>query len=279
MIITDAQVHIWEEDSPEHPWGPGGRERARQHGLGPLRSDQVLRLMDGAGVQRAVLVPPTFSGARNDVCLEAARACPSRLAVMGYVAADRPDVADVLAGWRSQPGMLGIRLTLSRGASQGWIADGTLDPFWKAAEENGIPLYVLPPDLHEQLGEVAQRHPGLRIIVDHLGIRTGARDMAILPGIEALLALASLSNVAVKATCLPSYVSEPYPYRGLQEVVRRVIGAFGPERVFWGSDMSRLPGPYRDAVTFFTEEMPFLSAEELEWIMGRGLSEWLAWPA
>jgi hypothetical protein len=31
-------------------------------------------------------------------------------------------------------------------------------------------------------------------------------------------------------------------------------------------------------VTLFTEEMNLLSGNELEWIMGRGLAEWLRWP-
>jgi len=29
----------------------------------------------------------------------------------------------------------------------------------------------------------------------------------------------------------------------------------------------------------FTEEMDWLSGEDLEWIMGRTLCEWLGWPA
>ena len=61
-------------------------------------------------------------------------------------------------------------------------------------------------------------------------------------------------------------------------LVRRVVDAFGPERCFWGSDLSHLPCPYREVVTLFTEEMKTLSARELEWIMGRGLAEWLDWP-
>jgi hypothetical protein len=28
----------------------------------------------------------------------------------------------------------------------------------------------------------------------------------------------------------------------------------------------------------FTEEMKFLSSDDLEWIMGRGLAECLSWP-
>ena len=60
--------------------------------------------------------------------------------------------------------------------------------------------------------------------------------------------------------------------------VRRVYDAFGPQRMMWGSDLSRLRGTYRECVTVFTEQMPWLSASDLEWIMGRSLCEWLGWP-
>jgi len=31
-------------------------------------------------------------------------------------------------------------------------------------------------------------------------------------------------------------------------------------------------------VTLFTEEMKSLTSNELEWIMARGIAEWLNWP-
>ena len=49
--------------------------------------------------------------------------------------------------------------------------------------------------------------------------------------------------------------------------------------MFWGSDLSRLPCSYRECVTMFTEEMPWLKAGDLEWIMGRGVCAWLGWSA
>ena len=52
---------------------------------------------------------------------------------------------------------------------------------------------------------------------------------------------------------------------------------FGPKRMCWGSDMSRLPCSYRQAITYFTEEIPWLTAEDKEWIMGRSLCDWLGW--
>ena len=48
--------------------------------------------------------------------------------------------------------------------------------------------------------------------------------------------------------------------------------------MFWGTDWTRLPCPYRQAVTMFTEELPWLKGADLEGVMGRGLSAWLGWP-
>jgi hypothetical protein len=28
----------------------------------------------------------------------------------------------------------------------------------------------------------------------------------------------------------------------------------------------------------FTEELPWLRGDDLEWVMGRGICEWLGWP-
>lgn len=43
-----------------------------------------------------------------------------------------------------------------------------------------------------------------------------------------------------------------------------------PKRMFWGTDLAGLNCTYRQAVTLFTEEIPWLTQEYKEWIMGRG---------
>ena len=64
--------------------------------------------------------------------------------------------------------------------------------------------------------------------------------------------------------------TEPYPYRNVHGYLRQVFDAFGPLRMFWGTDLTRLPCTYRQAVTMFTEELAFLSDSDKEWVMGRG---------
>ena len=91
------------------------------------------------------------------------------------------------------------------------------------------------------------------------------------------MALKARPNVAVKASGMPSHTTDDYPYRRLHQYLRRAYDAFGPKRLFWGTDLTKLSCTYRQAITMFTEEVPWFTSEDKVWIMGRGLCEWLGW--
>ena len=274
MLIVDAQVHIWAANTAERPWPA----RHAPHRPVPLSKDDLLSEMDAAGVQRAVLVPPSWEGERNDLALEAARLHPDHFAVMGRLDTEAPASRGVLATWRRQPGMLGLRFTFSRPGMREPLTDGRLEWLWKEAEAAALPIMVMVPRaMVELVDRVAERHPGLKLVMDHLSMISGTKDDEAFADLDKLLAIAKRANVAVKATALPCYTDDSYPYRKIHGHLRRVYDAFGPKRVFWGTDLSRLPCTYRQAITMFTEELPWLTTEDKEWIMGRGVCEWLGW--
>jgi predicted TIM-barrel fold metal-dependent hydrolase len=124
---------------------------------------------------------------------------------------------------------------------------------------------------------VAERHPGLKLLVDHLGRAGPVKDAAAFANLADLVALARYPNVAVKATGAPSYSSEPYPYRNIQPYLHQLYDAFGPERMFWGTDITRMPCSWRQCLTLFTEELPWLSERDKELTMGDALCAWLGW--
>jgi predicted TIM-barrel fold metal-dependent hydrolase len=274
MIIIDSQVHVWPPDRPDRRLGPGHDERT------PYSYEQLRADMDRAGVHRAILVPPSIDRNRNDYAVEAVRKYPDRFAVMGKVALETGAGKDVLKGWRDQPGMLGVRLTFHRDADRPWLSDGTADWFWPEAAFHDIPVMVHAPERLAEIGEIAERYPELRVIIDHMGFARATMDDAAGPAVERLNALAQYPNVFVKVSALPAFSTEPYPFKNLHEPLRRVIEAFGARRAFWGSDITRVPKScsYRQVVTHFTEEIDFLPADDLDWIMGRGLAECLRWP-
>ena len=143
------------------------------------------------------------------------------------------------------PGLLGARLTFHRPPAREWLTDGTADWVWAEAERVGLPLMVFGPGLTEVFASVAGSHPGLKIVIDHLNLSTAVKTNDLEPFLRPVFALSEFSNVAVKASALPCYVDEGYPFPSLQRPVRQVIDAFGADRVLWGSDLSRctLPVP------------------------------------
>lgn len=273
MTIIDAQVHLWEADRPDRPWPAYGAAFA--HGR-EMSAETMLATMDEAGVDRAVLVPPSWEGDRNEVCLDAAHHHPDRFAVMGRLTIDRPMAQGDLAEWLRQPGMRGVRLTFRQDFQHAWLTDGTAEWFWRLAEDMDIPVMVLAFGHLPEIRAVVERHPGLRLALDHLAL-SGVLEDTMLDHLAPVLDLARYPNVVAKATCLPNLTTEPYPFPLLQEVVRRTVDAFGPRRTFWGSDVSRLRCPLRDCVGLFAEACDFLDDDDRAWILGRGVAEWLGW--
>ena len=278
MMSVDSQVHIWAADTPERPWPPiVDPTQSRSHKPQPITTADMLREMDAAGVNRALIAPPVWEGVRNDLALAAARDYPERFAVMGRVDLNNPASRDLLPTWKQQPGMLGLRYALGRPLVRPLLIEGRIDWLWPAAEKAGLPLMLFPlaSDLH-LFDRIAEQHPNLKITIDHLALGRGKDDVAF-KEFDLLLPLAKRPNISVKVSCLPLYTTDAYPYKRLHPYVRRIYDAFGPKRMFWGSDLSRLECTYRESVTMFTEEMPWLSATDMEWIMGRGVCEWVGW--
>lgn len=266
-VVCDSQVHAPDRPSSVHVRGIDPRD--------------LLQQMDEAGVDRCVLVPlaaplPDVS-TNNGASLEAARGDPDRFAVMGRFDLTNPANAKLLPSWKDDPAMLGIRLSFARGADRELLEKEALEWFWAAAEASDIPLMLLAPENLPAVGQVARAHPKLRLIVDHLGLTPYVVYDDPMSALPPLLALARYDNVAVKASALPDSVPDPYPFRSLHDPLRVVVETFGHRRVFWGSDLTRLKCTYPEVVDLFAHELRFLSAEAREWVLGRGIMEWIGW--
>jgi predicted TIM-barrel fold metal-dependent hydrolase len=125
-MIVDAQVHLWKAESEDWKWVPGMKPQMPE----PFTIEKLVALMDEAGVDRVVVVPPSWPGDRNDYGLEAAKRYPGRFGVMGRIPLKDPQSAALLPKWKEQPGMLGVRLTFL-GPAAAWLNDGTPDWFWQ----------------------------------------------------------------------------------------------------------------------------------------------------
>lgn len=273
MNITDGQVHIWGADTPQRPWPTTPIAPHRDVALG---ADELLGRMDEVGVARCVLVPPTWEGPRNDLVLTAIREHPTRFAALLRVDPTDPRVVRDLAALCRAPNVVGIRLSMTQGDWRAALRAADVSGFFAAAARAGVQLNIYMPGGYHELAGVATRYPELRITVDHLALdRVGPPlDQAV----EPVLALAAHPNVAVKASALPCFVDEAFPFPSISRGVLRLVREFGSDRVFWGSDLSRLPCTYAELISCFVDHMPELDDRELADLMGGAIARWLDWP-
>ncbi len=275
-MIVDAQVHLWKAETPDWKWVPGLVPQLPV----PFTIERLVPMMDEAGVDRVVIVPPSWPGDRNDYAIEAVQRYPTRFRIMGKLPLQDPKSADLLAKWKDQPGMVGVRVLFNNPQTIPWLSNGTVNWFWAAAENAGLPVMFFAPGYSSQVGPIAERHPGLTLILDHMNVTPAmVKEYKIDEGIGQTVALAKYPNVSVKVSASPGLSRETYPFRDVAVHIQRVFDAYGPQRCYWGTDMtnSYAKASYRQRITQFTEELSFLSESDKDWVMGRAIVQRLKW--
>src|SRR5205814_1404976 len=96
--------------------------------------------MEAAGVDAAVIQPPAWDPDANAIALDAAARYPERFAVLGNFPLPDPGGPERLQGWKSQPGMLGLRYILNAPRHAAWLDGSGLEWLWSGAQRLQIPI-------------------------------------------------------------------------------------------------------------------------------------------
>jgi predicted TIM-barrel fold metal-dependent hydrolase len=201
----------------------------------PFTIEKLVPLMDEAGVDRVVVVPPSWPGDRNDYGLEAVQRYPQRFAVMGRIPLEKPESAARLPKWKEQPGMHGIRLTFL-GPQAAWLTDGTANWIWPAAEKAGLPIMFLAPGRSAAFAPIAERHPGLTMIIDHMNAGPAikannqlddaiAQTVALARYPERVVQAVGLAGTVVRAISVPRCAAPPSSACSRRSAASAAIGA------------------------------------------------------
>jgi predicted TIM-barrel fold metal-dependent hydrolase len=265
-MIVDAHIHLW----------AGGKPRSA-HRQEPYSKEDALADMDRAGVDAAVIQPPAWDPRAHEIAIDAAHSHPDRFAILGNFPLEEPGGSARLLHWKEQPGMRGLRYIFNEPRHAAWLEGEDLDWLWSGAQRLDIPIALAAAAYLPLVARVARRFPELRLLIDHLGVPLGATGAAAFAHVAQLEELARCPNVAVKATGAPAYATDAYPYRSIHGYLRAIFAAFGPRRFFWGTDITKMPCSWRECVTMFTEQLPWLSGTDQALVMGAALRDWLRW--
>lgn len=213
---------------------------------------------------------------------EAALRHPERFAYLVRFDRHDPELEALVATIRTMPQRKALRVVpwTSEGFQQ--FADGADEPLFAAAQKHGIPVFVLLPGRTRQLHRYLHAFPDVPVIVDHCGVMLspGRLHDDHLSGFDDVLALAQFPNVALKWSHAPRLSAGAYPYPDVLDMLLRVVEAFGPQRVMWGSDHTQSRDHHSWAESlYYIRDTTELSPEEKGWILGRSLRAILQWPA
>jgi L-fuconolactonase len=269
-VIVDVHHHLWDPATREYGWmsGPFAPLR-RPRGLDDLRA-----VTTPAGVTATVAVQAALTEEETVELLSLATGSNGLVAgVVGWVDVTAPDVPDRIGALRAGPGgdrLVGIRDPVQHRPDPDWLDRDDVRRGLRAVVTAGLvfDLVMLPHHLPAAT-RLAAALPELALGLDH-----GAKPPIAAGGWEPwssdLGALAASGNVCCKLSGLVTEAPwDGWRSAGVERYAARLLEAFGPERLMFGSDwpVCTLAASYADVLELAQRTLAGLSASERDAVM------------
>lgn len=229
----DAHHHLWDPARGDYGW--------LTPDLGPLYRPFVAAdfapLVAEAGLDGTVLVQAAPTEAETDWLIATARATPWVLGVVGWIDLDATDAPARIADRAGDPLLVGVRPMLQDLAQRDWILAPARAAALTALTDHRLVFDALiAVDQIDTIATLAARYPDLSIIVDHAAKpRIGDAD-AWARWATGMTRLAAHANIACKLSGLLTEAPAGAGTDMLHPYAARLLAAYGPERLVWGSD-------------------------------------------
>ena len=276
--VIDAHQHVWDPARAEYSWlGP-------QHAPidGAMSFEQLQPELEAAGVAYTVQVQSADNSDDTAVMRESAAAHPEIAGIVGWVPLDRPEeAAAMLEGWRGDSLMVGVRNLIHDRADADWLLRPEVDEGLGVLEEAGLPfdvVAVLPRHL-ELIPIIAERHPRLRMVIDHLSKPPIGLD-SWEPWSTLIAEAAAVPTVFGKVSGLYSATGDEGAWTTdtVRPAFERALEVFGVERLMYGGDwpVSVLAGGYTRVWQGLQPLFAELSEADREQLLGRTAARFYA---
>jgi L-fuconolactonase len=271
MTRIDAHVHTWDHSACDYPWlGPHLGELDRDYPL-----DELVPSLDAAGIDAVVLVQAADDDRDTAHMLAVADAQPRVVGVVGWLPLDRPDEVERRLKAGLDDRIVGIRALIHDMPDAEWILRDDVTRSLAHVAEAGLAFDVVTasPAALWLVPMLASRHPGLRIVIDHLGKPPIGGTRAETDEWGDLLADAARHpQVSAKVSGLAASTGAPDAWTpdDIESVIEIALEVFGPSRLLSGGDwpVSNLAGGYRRTHDAVDAVISRLSPSEADAVRG-----------
>ncbi len=272
MGFIDAHVHVWTDDTATYPFAAPhvGTEKV------PVTffPEDILGHAGPCGVDRVVLVQMSYYAADNRYMLQVMKDHPGVFGGIGIVDWTGASPGDDMKQLADE-GVYGFRVYARDESVDMWCdGPGFTSMFATGTDRRLAICPLIGPDGLPALARRCEQFPETPVIIDHL-CRIGAGAPVNDSDVDALCRMARYENVMVKVSAFYALGATTPPYHDLSHLIRRVVEAFGPERLMWASDAPyQVQGEhtYAASVVLIEEGLDFLGTTDREQIL-RGTAE------
>jgi len=246
--MIDAHQHFWTLARGDYPW-PNETVAPIFRDFSP---DDLAPLLTRAGVRRTVLVQATDTVAETEFLLDLAETHDFIAGVVGWVDLSAADAIATIDRLRANPRLKGLRPMLQNIEDTDWILRPDVRPALAHMAETGLRFDALIQPRHlPPMLEIARRHPGLKIVIDHIAkpkMGNGRKPEA--DWVDGMQQLAACPNVWCKLSGTITEIGPDWQRADIAPFAATVLEAFGPGRIMWGSDwpVVNLAGVYQSWV-------------------------------
>jgi L-fuconolactonase len=244
--VIDAHQHVWDLERARYDWLTSE--------LAPIDRtitfDELKPSLERAGVDATVLVQSADNDEDTALMLDVAAANPEIVAVVAYAPLERPAEANArIESFRGNSLIVGVRNLIHTIPDPQWLLRPDVDEGLGLLEAAGLTfdLVAVLPEHLALVPTLIERHPGLRIVIDHLAKPPiGLADAE--PWWSLIGRAAQSPNVFAKVSGLYSVVGDSGSWTpaAIRPFLDRALECFGPERLMFGGDwpISVLSGGY-----------------------------------
>lgn len=231
-MLIDAHQHFWRIGQNDCAW-PGADMPSIHRDFEIAELEILARPL---GIDGSVLVQSQPSDADTDYLLALAADAPFVKAVVGWGDLKHARAPERLAALAARPKLRGLRPMLQGLPADDWILDPAVEPAIAAMIAHDLRFDALVFTRHlPHLRAFAERHPALKIVIDHAAkppIAAGEIDVWK----AEIAAIARCGNVWCKLSGLLTEMQPGQDPRAITPYVAHLVDAFGPARLMWGSD-------------------------------------------
>lgn len=268
-LVIDTHLEVWTLD-PKFPFGHPERPDAKPSMAAPIEN-QVEQMKD-FGLSYAVLVNPRYFGWDNSYISYSLHKYPHLFVAHGLINPEDPKAKDRLHYWIKEYGFQGMRFSPIYHPKSTWLNSKELYPLWQEAEKlNAVFNFYILPHQMPMLEDMAERFPGVKIVIDHLG-KPDLKLADPWPEFRKMFRLKKFPHVWVSASePYELSLTKDYPYRDTIPFFKATYEEFGGKQLIWGTGYPRPRWelPMDKELEFVDKILDFYTPEDRELLLGK----------